>query len=177
MKPSRSALLLALSLLGADPAVAKTADREQPVNVVAKRSDVDNKTGNVVYTGQVVITQGTLKIRADKVTLFRNKAGELDKVVAEGAPAHYDQLTDKDEPVQGQARRIEYTTSKEQVLFLTEVTLTQAGGDTMKADRVEYDTVKSTVQATASEGGVVTSVFLPSKKNDAKPAPEGKPKP
>lgn len=179
MKASRTAALIALNLvLCAGLAQGKTGDNEQPVNVVATRSDVDNKTGNVIYTGNVVITQGSLKLQADKVTLYRSKDGsELERMVADGHPAIYNQLTDKNEPVEGRARQIDYATASGIVVFLTEVKLTQGGGDTMEANRVEYDTNKNTVQATATEGGRVTSVYLPRKKGETpKPETENKDK-
>lgn len=160
-KPLAASLLLGLSLAAAD---AKTGDSDQPVNVAAQHSRVDNKTGNVVYTGNVVITQGSLQIKADTVTLLRNKDGDLNKMIAEGKPAEYHQLTDKNEPVTGTALRIEYDTADEIALFLNNVKLIQQGGDTVNADRVEYHAQTSVANATANDGKRVITVIQPRKK-------------
>ncbi|MBI2381565.1 MAG: lipopolysaccharide transport periplasmic protein LptA [Gammaproteobacteria bacterium] len=168
---ARLALAAALLLVGA--VQAKTGDSEQAINVTAQRSEIDNKTGTVIYSGAVTITQGSLNLKAARVTLYRNAENELDRLVAEGEPAVYHQLTDQGEPVEGRAKRIEYHTATEVVVFLSEVKLTQAGGNTTEAERVEYHSAKNTAQATAAEGGVVTTVIQPRKKKpeEAKPQP------
>lgn len=170
MNPSRAAArvlnrLLLASLLLTGQALAKTGDGELPIEIKSEHSGIDNKTGYVVYTGQVVIIQGTRKIRAEKVTLVRDANNELDKVIAEGNPAIFNQLSDKNEAFEGAAKRIDYRADKETVIFQDEVKLNQ-DGNTTTANRVVYDSAAGTVQSTAAEGGVVHSIILPRKKQD-----------
>src|SRR5438128_2648746 len=58
----------------ARPPVARaaTTDRDQPINYSADSGDVNIQTKSGTLIGNVVITQGTLTIRADKVTFKQN---------------------------------------------------------------------------------------------------------
>ncbi|MFM8344780.1 MAG: LptA/OstA family protein, partial [Betaproteobacteria bacterium] len=55
---------------GGNPALAEKADRQQPLNIEADQSStVDMARRVVVFNGRVVLTQGTLRILADRVEL------------------------------------------------------------------------------------------------------------
>ncbi|MFM8666940.1 MAG: LptA/OstA family protein, partial [Betaproteobacteria bacterium] len=55
---------------GGNPALAEKADRQQPLNIEADHSStVDMARRVVVFNGRVVLTQGTLRILADRVEL------------------------------------------------------------------------------------------------------------
>jgi lipopolysaccharide export system protein LptA len=75
-----------LSLIVSANALAASADRQQPVDMAARSGDATLADGDSILSGEVVITQGSLDIRADKATLTRS-AGELSQVVFEGQPA------------------------------------------------------------------------------------------
>jgi len=65
--PSLTACV-ALALAAAAPAWADRADRNQPLTIEADRpGTIDLLKQVVVFNGNVVITQGTLTIRADRV--------------------------------------------------------------------------------------------------------------
>ena len=65
--PSLTACV-ALALAAAAPAWADRADRNQPLTIEADRpGTIDLLKQVVVFSGNVVITQGTLTIRADRV--------------------------------------------------------------------------------------------------------------
>lgn len=184
MNPSRAAslrardavLALAVGLALAGPAAGKTGDAEQPIRITAAHQDMDDQSGAVLYSGKVEITQGSLKLTGERVTVYRRASGELDRLVAEGKPAVYRQLTDRDEPVEGRALRIEYSDETGLVVFLHEVKLVQEGGDTMAAERVEYHSGKNTVQSSGGKNGLVETVIQPRKKKVEAPSTDA-PKP
>lgn len=174
MNPSRAAaralnrvLLAGLVLTG--PALAKTGDAELPIEIKSEHSGIDNKTGYVVYTGKVLIVQGSRKVRANKVTLVRDANNELDTVIAEGDPAIFNQLSDKNEAFEGAAKRIDYQADKERVIFQDEVKLNQ-DGNTTTANRVVYDSAAGTVQSTGTAESLVHSIIQPRKKKVPTPA-------
>ena len=53
-------------------AMALPSDREQPIRVQADSAELDERQGVAVYRGSVVITQGTLKITGDTVTITQD---------------------------------------------------------------------------------------------------------
>lgn len=83
IKPNlRSCAVLCLALLAAS-AHAEKADRDKPVNLEADTVTLDDINKISVYQGNVVLTQGTLMLRADRVQVTQNAEG-LDKVSAVG---------------------------------------------------------------------------------------------
>lgn len=77
-------LMLAGSLLAASiPAFAVTGDTEQPIHIDSDQQSLDMQGNVVTFTGNVVMTQGTIKINADKVVVTR-PGGEQGKEVIDG---------------------------------------------------------------------------------------------
>ena len=65
-------LALAGSLLAASlPAMALTGDTDQPIHIESDQQSLDMQGNIVTFTGNVVVTQGTIKINADKVMVTR----------------------------------------------------------------------------------------------------------
>jgi lipopolysaccharide export system protein LptA len=79
------AVLLA-ALLAAAPAGAANKDREQPINVRARSVEVNEKTGVAVYRGDVVVRQGTMELRGDRVEV-RSRNSKPEQIHAYGKPA------------------------------------------------------------------------------------------
>ena len=65
-------LALAGSLLAASlPALALTGDTDQPIHIESDQQSLDMQGNIVTFTGNVVVTQGSIKINADKVVVTR----------------------------------------------------------------------------------------------------------
>ena len=65
--------LAALLSLAAAPSHAERADRGKPVNIEADRVTVDDKNKIHIFEGHVVLTQGTLTIRSDKLVVSQDQ--------------------------------------------------------------------------------------------------------
>jgi len=142
----------ALLLLIAGAAGALESDREQPIQVEADSVDIDEQSGVSVYQGDVQVDQGSIRIRADKVTVTQRE-GAPRLVVSEGRPVTFQQQPEgKQELVKGQALRTEYDMDSELLVMIGEAILLQ-GGDTFKSDRIVYDRAKSVVKAGAAAAG------------------------
>src|SRR5690554_7405256 len=57
---------------------ALPSDSQQPIHVKADSAEMDDKRGVAIYRGDVIITQGTLKITGDTVTITLNNEGDID---------------------------------------------------------------------------------------------------
>lgn len=101
---------------GALPAWAEKADRSKPLTVEAdQQSRIDIAKRIVAFSGNVVITQGTMSIRADRVEV-RETAGGYHQASATGRPAVFRQKRDGvDEVIEGRAERLEYDARAETV--------------------------------------------------------------
>ena len=75
-------LLLSLSAaLGSASAFALPNDRDQPIRIQADNAHLDDKQGVATYTGDVIITQGSMMIKGNTVTMTR-------AIARRGAQAH-----------------------------------------------------------------------------------------
>lgn len=145
----RLCFLSALMLFSA-PVLALSTDREQPMLIEADVAEIDDAKGISIYRGKVKVTQGTLVLTGDEMTVI-NKDGEVDKVIMTGAPATYRQRPDnKDQDVFAKSLRMEYYMQPERVILLGKAEVEQAG-DTMHSERIEYDIVKDLVNAGTRE--------------------------
>ena len=51
-------------------ALALQEDFEKETVIISDHAKLDRQAGSVVYTGDVILTQGTIKINADRLTVF-----------------------------------------------------------------------------------------------------------
>jgi lipopolysaccharide export system protein LptA len=82
---ARIALLLG-ALLAPTLGAAAGADREQPINVRARSVEINEKTGIAVYRGDVVVRQGEMELRGERVEV-RSRANRPEQIHAYGKPA------------------------------------------------------------------------------------------
>src|SRR5690554_1491947 len=88
-------LLLSIVLvLGNGQSWALSTDSGQPIEIEADTAELDDQKGITIYRGNVVVTQGTIRMTGEKMTVYYNKEKDLDTVIMEGTPATYRQLPD-----------------------------------------------------------------------------------
>jgi lipopolysaccharide export system protein LptA len=150
--PRLPATAAAVALLWSSGALALATDKDQPIDLEADSVELDEGRGMSIYSGSVVLKQGTLQVRADKVTVLHT-GSKPSKVEAEGRPVRFQQLPDKStEPVKGEALKAVYEVNSEELVLLGNAVLSQ-GRDTFRSDRIVYDRVKSVVKAGAAAKG------------------------
>jgi len=136
----RARLLLALACASAcaPAALAEKADREKPINYQADTGDVNYQTKVGTLIGNVIITQGTLTIHADKVILRQNPDNSL-SATAFGNPLTFREKRDGvDEYYEGVAQRAEYDGQK-RFLELFDRALLRKGTDEIRSNYISYN--------------------------------------
>lgn len=142
-----SAVLL---LVWAAGAPALSGDQKQPIQVEADGVEIDDGKQVSIYTGNVEVQQGSMRLRAEKITIHHRQSRQPYRIVAEGRPARFRQLVKKDgKEVKAQAKRMEYDANSEEILLIGKAVLTQ-GKDSFRSDRILYDRNKAVVKAGAS---------------------------
>lgn len=153
MNPLRQ-LLRALALLlalGSGLSLALEEDRDQPIEVIADRALRDDIRGYTVYSGAVRLTQGSLVIEADKITIF-HATRSADRVVGEGQPARMQQQQNPGEaPMHAQALRIIYLVEAERILLRDQARVEQ-GGAVVNGDTIDYLIPEQVVRADTESG-------------------------
>jgi lipopolysaccharide export system protein LptA len=157
----RSTTLLAAALLGLSPlwpldATAERADRTKPLNYEADGGRADDKQGVVELKGNVVVSKGTLEIRADRIELRNTKQGQSATATGTaGAPAKFRQKREGvDEYMEGQAQQIDYDVRKETVRFSQQAVLRRMRAgvvtDEISGQTITYDNVAEAFEVLGS---------------------------
>lgn len=173
-------LAIALLAAGCSQALAQKAaatpvlpggDSKQPINIDAAKLDYFDKEQKLVYTGDVVATQGDSTLKATVLVLFLTPKNSGDQA---GVPSSSSQLRrmEASGPVtllsKGQVGTGDsgvYEKAQNTVYLIGNVTLTQ-GTSVTKGDKLTYDL--TTNQAVVT--GHVRSLFIPN--NGPANAPE-----
>lgn len=147
-----AALLPAILLLPLGPVQALESDKDQPISIEADSVDLDDRKGQSVYKGNVELSQGSIRIKADSITVSQRQ-GKSDHILATGRPVSFQQQSDGNKGmITGKARRVEYDANSDILYLIDAASLTQ-GKDSFKSDRITYDRAKAKVMAGASAEG------------------------
>lgn len=139
-----------LALLGQPAAWALQADAQQPLLIEANDVEVREADGTSVYVGQVVVTQGSLRLTADHVTVYHQENRQPRFIIALGKPVRYQQQLDaKASMVQASALRMEYDAVKEELILIGDGLLVQ-GTDRLASERIIYDRAHAQFRAGGS---------------------------
>jgi lipopolysaccharide export system protein LptA len=138
MRPNKFLFPFLLAAVFAVQADAKSSDRKQPMDISADNTDaLLTDTSESSISGNVVISQGTLKIEADKAVISRVK-GDVVKVTLSGAPTRMQQTNDNGDVMKASAKQIVYLISGEQIQLNGGVIIDQARGS-MRGESIRYD--------------------------------------
>ncbi|MDV5353904.1 lipopolysaccharide ABC transporter substrate-binding protein LptA [Kosakonia sp. SMBL-WEM22] len=172
-------LILAGTLFAAAlPALAVTGDTDQPIHIDSDQQSLDMQGNVVTFTGNVVVTQGTIKINADKVVVTR-PGGQQGREIIDGYgnPATFYQMQDNGKPVKGHASQMHYELEKDFVILTGNAYLEQLDSN-VAGDKITYLVKEQKMQAFSDKGKRVTTVLVPSqlqdKSNKSAPAPAQK---
>lgn len=141
---------------------ALESDARQPIYIDSNTATYNDKAQTSIYTGNVVTVQGSLKVWSDKLVVYL-KNGEIDKLVATGKPAKFEQIPSKGaEKIKGEALIGEYYPSKN-LLILRKQAVVKQGDHKTVSELIRYDSRNSLVKAgeKSSDSKRVHSVFIP----------------
>lgn len=172
-----SLALLSLSLLAQSHNVfAEAADRDKPIDLEADTVKVDDAKQISTYSGNVILTQGTLVIHADKLIVHEDSAG-FQHSTSLGNPTTFKQkLEGKKEYMEGSAQRIEYDGRMDKVQLYTKAWV-KRGEDIVHGDYISYDAnteyaevIGGAKSTNDSSSGRVRAIIQPKNKKATTPA-------
>ena len=194
--PDCRAFVFALVLAVLAPlAQAEKADRTKPMNIEADAMRYDDLKQTSVFTGNVVVTKGTIIIRGARIDVRQDPEGYQYGVVtaAPGKLAYYKQKRDAgtDEWIEGESEVIEYDSRADNVKFIRRAVMRRLYGATVNDESsgplIVYDQSNDTFSVNGSSlppnagvaappGGRVRAILTPKSAASA-PAPGSRPAP
>lgn len=117
---------------------AEKADRDKPIELESDTMTSDDSKNTSVYTGNVILTQGTLLIKADELTVREDYQG-FQHSTSIGNPTTFKQKREgKNEYIEGSAQRIEYDGRLDKVHLYSKAWV-KKGEDIVYGDYIMYD--------------------------------------
>ncbi len=138
MKILNKLFILLASLSMSANAFAEAADRNKPIELEADSVIVDDAKKISTYIGNVILTQGTLVIRAAKLIVREDNNG-FQHSTSTGNPTTFKQKREgKNEYMTGSGKRIEYDGRMDKVQLYTKAWV-KRGEDIVYGDYISYD--------------------------------------
>jgi lipopolysaccharide export system protein LptA len=135
----------AVALLLGSAAHAEKADRDKPMHLESDRVTVDEAKQVAMFEGNVVLTQGTLVIRGDRMQVRQDDEG-FRYGTTWGNLAYLRQKREGyDEYIEGWAERIEYDGRADKVQMFTRASM-KRGQDEVRGNYISYDSVSEFFQ-------------------------------
>jgi len=172
-------MAVALGCAVPGPARAEKADKEKPTNIEANRMSSDDAKHLSIFEGSVVLTKGTVVMRADRIVV-RQDADGFQLITAYGKPVRFRQKGDAKNDkegvwTEGEALRIEMDDRNERTELFERARMTRdedvVTGNFISLDqRTNFFSV-SPVKGAAptAPGGRVKAILQPKLKPEAKP--------
>lgn len=176
--PARALAFGVAILVASASAMAERADRTRPVRLEADKVTIDDAKQIAVFEGNVVLRQGSLLIRGDRMEVRQDKDG-FRFGTTWGNRAYFRQKRDDvDEYIEGWAERLEYDGRAETMKMFSRAQV-KRGQDEVRGNFISYDAKSEFYQvigggARAADtqdagGGRVRAVIQP--RSQTKPAP------
>ncbi len=142
-------LLMLASLLCAQ-VHALPSDSSQPVTLEADKATFNEKTGVTSYSGNVVITQGTIRIEADQLVVNLDQKRAIKDATATGRPARFQQQLDSRKGLaRGEGNQLFYD-ARAALLTLSGNAHLQQNGTTFHGENLRYSMNKGDIEATGT---------------------------
>jgi lipopolysaccharide export system protein LptA len=149
-------VLAACLCLSALAAAAEKADRDQPVQIEANRMSADDARRMNIFEGKVVLSKGTMSLRAERVVVRQDAEG-YSYATATGSPARFRQRQDAKQGekegvwLEGEAQRIELD-DRAATVKLFENARVNRGGDEVAGNYILVDQRSEFYSVSAGKG-------------------------
>jgi lipopolysaccharide export system protein LptA len=152
-------VMSALLFFSFQSAQAERSDRERPVNIEAAHAVKDDLKQTQVFTGDVVLTKGSIIIRADQLTLRQDPEGYQYATAVTGQAGKLVYFRQKreglDQYIEGQAERIEYAEKSDKIKLFNHAIVKRLEAskpaDEIRGDTIDYDS-RTEVYTAQSDG-------------------------
>jgi lipopolysaccharide export system protein LptA len=145
------AVAAAIVILPSLSARAERADKDKPTHIEANRMNSDDARRVTIFEGNVILTKGTILLRADRI-MVRQDAEGFQITTATGGPARFRQKRDAhDEWIEGEALRIELDDRNGKIELHQRARLTR-DQDEVRGELISVDTRSEFFSVSGAKG-------------------------
>lgn len=164
----KKSLVLLSVLLLSNLLQAAPADRDKPIEIEADEASFSQNNMQTQFSGNVVVTQGSLKIHAQTVHMKRLENGNQ-TVKATGKPVTFQQNLDEKkadgspQTIRGEAHSIRFDKNANTVILNGNAKINREG-DNVSGNQITYNTATSVYSVTGNKNKRVSVVLQPQPK-------------
>ena len=158
-------LLCACLWLAAGAALAEEADKDKPTQIEASRMSADDVRKLSIFEGNVIVTRGSLTLRADRIVVRQDAEG-FQHSIATGNPVRFKQRQDPKPPetegawLEGEAKRIEMDDRNSKIELFDNARVNR-GGDEVAGSYILVDQRSDFFSVTSKGEGRVRATLQP----------------
>jgi lipopolysaccharide export system protein LptA len=148
--------MLGMALCAAFPVFGEKGDKDKPTQIEANRMSADDTRRMNIFEGNVVLTKGTIAVRAERIVVRQDAEG-FQFTTATGTPVRFKQKQDPKEGekegrwMDGEALRIEIDDRK-QTIELFDSARVNRGGDEVAGNYIYVDQRSDFFSVSAAKG-------------------------
>ena len=132
---------------------ALKSDDQQDMHLDANSAKLDYKNKTTVFTGNVIITRGSIVVHADNGTASEDQEGQR-VITLHGTPVTFSQLQEDGDKVEGQGNQFDFNT-KTHLAILSGRARIKKGKSIIIGDKITYNTETQVYSAdTTSANGI-----------------------
>lgn len=168
----RCASFIVATLFSASSLAGKE-DFTQTIEIASDYQLVNGITKKAVYRGDVLITQGSLKVTADEMQVDASQGEGNEIFIATGTPAEYSQRQEDGSLVTAKAQKIEYHLNTRSLSLIGDAEIEQ-NTSSVKGSSIEFNMELEQIIAkgTDQENGRVITIFQPESKSKSAGDPQ-----
>lgn len=160
-------ILLSLILISLIPfAMAQVSPsptiNNKPISIDADNQQIDLQKNTITFTGNVVIIQDGLKIKANTVIITEMQSKDNQIITANGKPVYFEQTyqNDNKQTITGHANQLVYMVKQNNVTLTGNAELFQQDNH-INSDKIVYDVEQQKILAESDTGNRVKTTIIP----------------
>ncbi|MDP5030654.1 MAG: lipopolysaccharide transport periplasmic protein LptA [Paraglaciecola sp.] len=169
LKPYSNLLLgisLSLAVAYSPQSYAGKDDFSKTIEIASQQSFLDRIAKKSIYKGNVLITQGTLVLKADEMEIDAGAGQDKEVFIATGSPAEYSQMQENGKLVRATANKIEYH-RQTRTLSLEGNAEVEQNSSSVKGNSIVFNMELEQIMAQGQDqnSGRVITILQPESKN------------
>lgn len=161
--------LCLLPLLGAAQTTPDTIINNRPITIDADNQQIDMQKNTITFTGNVVVVQEGLKVKANTVIITNMQSRDNQTITAYGSPIYFEKFIENDTKhmITGHSDQLIYSVKQNTVTLIGNAELFQQD-NRINSDKITYDIEKQKINAQPEKGNRVTTTIIPNQVKEIK---------